>query len=176
MASLNKMFIHRPQDSAPELQVAMACVGSPQPILLRNQGTLHISKLEDETYDVVCDDCTLTNCIDPSISKPNDILIVHQPPYIMLPVKLDSPRCADPGLRALDLINQALDRRKWFIAALILGISALIGIMGSIAASTTALVKEVHTAHHVNQLSQNISTTLMIQEQIDKKLEARLML
>ncbi|XP_048645812.1 endogenous retrovirus group K member 7 Env polyprotein-like isoform X1 [Marmota marmota marmota] len=170
--SLDIMHMNRPF-SAYESYFVMACVGSPYAILLRNQGTLKISKLENETYDVVCEGCTLTNCIDPSISYSNFILIVHQPSYIMLPVKLDSIWYDDPGLQALDLVNQALIRPKRFVAALILGISALIGIIGSMVASTTTLVKEVHTAHHVNQLSKNISTALMIQERKDRKLEAR---
>ncbi|KAG3259718.1 hypothetical protein H1C71_029318 [Ictidomys tridecemlineatus] len=168
LASLEIMHMNRPF-SACESYFVMACVGSPYAILLRNQGTLKISKLEDETYDVVCEGCTLTNCIDPSISYSNVILIVHQPSYIMLPVKLDSIWYDDPGLQVLDLVNQALIRPKCFVAALILGIAAL----GSIVASTTTLVKEVHTAHHVNQLSKNISTALMIQECIERKLEAR---
>uniref|UniRef100_UPI004038BE72 inactive serine protease 35 isoform X1 n=1 Tax=Callospermophilus lateralis TaxID=76772 RepID=UPI004038BE72 len=172
LASLDIIHMIRPS-LVHESHFVTACVGSPYAILLKNQGTLKISKLEDETYDVVCEGCTLTNCIDPNISASNHILIVHKPSYVMLPVKLDSVWYDDPGLQALDSVNQALIRPKRFVATLILGISALIGIIGSIVASTTALVKEVHTAHHVNQLSKNISTALMIQEHINTKLEAR---
>lgn len=58
---------------------------------------------------------------------------------------------------------------------MILGITALIGILSSFAISTTALVQEIHTTNPVRKLTQNISTALYLQEQIDNKnLKARL--
>lgn len=60
-------------------------------------------------------------------------------------------------------VSLALKRVKCFVAALILGITALIGI----ALSAASLVKEVHTACHIDQLSKNVSVALIIQEQIE---------
>lgn len=58
---------------------------------------------------------------------------------------------------------------------MILGITALIEILSSFAISTTALVQEIHTTNPVRKLTQNISTALYLQEQIDNKnLKARL--
>lgn len=61
-----------------------------------------------------------------------------------------------------------------FIVALILGIIALIGVISRFALSTTSLIKEIDTAHHVDQLPQNVSIVLMIQENIDRELQDRL--
>ena len=81
----------------------------------------------------------------------------------------------DSDIYAIQLVYQALWWPKWFVAALILGITALIGIVSSFPISTTALVQEIHTANHVRKLTQNISTALYLQEQIDnKKLEVQL--
>lgn len=76
------------------------------------------------------------------------------------------------GLQALETINDLI-RTKRFVAALILGISALIAILTSFAVSTTALVKEMQTATFVNEMHRNISVALSEQHLIDRKLEAR---
>lgn len=67
-------------------------------------------------------------------------------------------------------VSLALKRVKCFVAALILSITALI----EIALSTVSLVKEVHTAHHIDQLFKNVSVALMIQEQIDRGFKDRI--
>ena len=55
-----------------------------------------------------------------------------------------------------------------------MGITALISIITSLALSTTALVQEIHTSSHLNDLSHNVSVALTAQEQVDKKLETRI--
>lgn len=65
-------------------------------------------------------------------------------------------------------------RAKRFVAALILGITALIAIVTSFAVSTTALVKEMQTATFVNDLHKNVTLALSEQKIIDLKLETRL--
>lgn len=91
----------------------------------------------------------------------------------MLPVLLEEEWYDDPGTEVLKTVNE-LFRPKRFVAALILGITAIINIITSLAFSTTALVQEIHTASHVNDLSYNVSVALAAQEQIDKKLETRI--
>lgn len=59
------------------------------------------------------------------------------------------------------------------MVALILGLTALIGVMSPFALSTTSLVREVHTAHQVDQLSKNVSIALLIQGKIDRGFEDR---
>ena len=62
---------------------------------------------------------------------------------------------------------------KHFVVALILGINILIGILTSLAASTTALVSKVKAANFVNDLSKNVSLALAEQQIIDKKLKTK---
>lgn len=76
-------------------------------------------------------------------------------------------------MTSFETINDLI-RLKRFVAALILGISALIAILTSFAASTTALVKEMQTATFVNEMHRNISVALSEQHLIDRKLEARM--
>ena len=59
-----------------------------------------------------------------------------------------------------------------FVAALILGITALIAILNSFALSTTALVQKLHTAYFVNDMHKNISVAFSA-AYYRKKLEAK---
>lgn len=70
-------------------------------------------------------------------------------------------------------ITNTLTCSKRFVAELVLGITVLITIIGSLATATTALIQEVHTAQHVDQLAKIISLALTTQEIIDKKLEVK---
>lgn len=76
-------------------------------------------------------------------------------------------------MHTLEKLNQLL-RPKRFVAALNLGISALIAILTSFAVTTTALVTEIYTAHVVNDMQKKITMALSEQHIIDKKLEARI--
>ena len=67
-----------------------------------------------------------------------------------------------------------LIRPKRFVAALILGISALIAILTTFAISIAALVQEMHTAQFVNDMNKNISLALSEQALIDRKLESKI--
>ncbi|XP_037374286.1 endogenous retrovirus group K member 13-1 Env polyprotein-like isoform X1 [Talpa occidentalis] len=151
-----------------------ACVGPPHALLIEGPGHLTIT-YHHHTFHVNCTGCILTNCITSvgSLSKAT-FVILHQPPYVMLPVSLQQPWYDDIGLYTLQLVGQGLRRSKRFVAALILGITALIAIISSVAVSTTALVQQVHTASHVNDLSRNITHALIIQDHIDNEFEARL--
>ena len=69
--------------------------------------------------------------------------------------------------------NGLISRPKRFIAALVVGITALIAIIASVMVSVVALSKEVHTASFVDHLFKNVSVALTMQEIIDKKIENR---
>ena len=75
-------------------------------------------------------------------------------------------------MQTLKRLNELI-RPKRFVAALILGITALIAILASFTLSTTALVQQQHTAHFVNDMHKNISVALSELYFIDKKLEAK---
>lgn len=148
-----------------------ACVPSPYALLTvtPTQGHLSMNPHSADLYSVQCYECILTNCVSPRGSV-NTVLLVKQPPHVMLPIKGKLPWCDDIGLlQALQEINLVLSRSKCFVASLILGITALIAIVESFTASTVALVQQVHTTHHVNQLTKNVSYGLATQEIIDRQ-------
>ena len=163
------ILFNRPSKNTTEIYAVGACVNTPHAILV---GKPNITK-HNTSFHIRCEHCILTNCIDAGLPKnQTTFLIVHQPPHVLLPVTLKGDWYEDTGLYILQKLD-ALIRPKRFIAALILGITALISIISSLTLSTTALVQEIHIASHVNQLSHNISLALILQEKIDKKLETR---
>ena len=85
-------------------------------------------------------------------------MIVKQQPYLMVPVKLEGQWLDDLALKVLYEFNSLISQPKRFIAALIVGITALIAIIASVMVSAVALSKDVHTASSVDQLSKNVST------------------
>ena len=89
----------------------------------------------------------------------------------MVPVKLEGEWFDDYALKVLYEFNGLISRPKRFIAALTVGITALIAIIASVMVSAVALSKEVHTASFVDQLSKNVSIALTTQEIIDRKIE-----
>ena len=89
----------------------------------------------------------------------------------MVPVKLEVEWFEDYALKILYEFNGLISQSKRFIAALIMGITALIAIIASVMVSAVALSKEVHAASFVDQLSKNVSIALTTQEIIDKKIE-----
>ena len=171
LAALNKTTLTRPTNE--EVINNQACVRSPFSILIYDNITQLQVSYQNNLYTVNCTRCKITNCLNTSFSQSHFYVLKH-PTYILLPVNISEGWYTDPGLAALQAIKQALTRPKRFIAALILGITALIAIIGSVAASATALVQQVHTAQHVNHLSLNISKALFLQESIDHKLIDRI--
>lgn len=172
IAASEKISLKRPLKEDYETISASACVSYPHALLVGLPQLVTIDKI-DHTFTVKCTSCMLTNCIDSSASG-SVILIVKRPPYVLLPVDLgNEPWYDDSALQTFKYANSLL-RTKRFVAALILGISALIAIITSFALSTTALVKEMQTASFVNNLHRNITLALSEQRIIDLKLEARL--
>lgn len=102
------------------------------------------------------------------------MITVKRPSFVMLPVNLkDETWYENSALQTLKKL-QNLMRPKRFVAAILLGISALIAILISFAVATTALVKEIRTARSVNALNKNTTFALMEQAIIDIKLEAKI--
>ncbi|TEA42099.1 hypothetical protein DBR06_SOUSAS36910001, partial [Sousa chinensis] len=145
------------------------CVMSPYVLLLTNESDKLQIVRKDKKFYVLCTECMLTTCIIPNM-KVQVIMLLKKPAYIMLPVILEESWYSDKGVEVIKRVNELM-RPKRFVATLILGISALIGIVSSFSLATYTLVKEVQTAQYVNDLSKNISLALAIQEAIDRKLE-----
>ena len=96
------------------------------------------------------------------------MIIVKHPSFVMLPVDLkDETWYENSALQTLKKLHNLM-RPKRFVAANLLGTSALIAV------TTTALLKEMHTARVVNEMNKNVSVTLSTQSLIDKKLESKI--
>ena len=147
-------------------------------LLARNRNDSRV--FEGETvYNVECINCFISNCVDGnSYSNFKAVMIVKQPPYLMVPVKLEGQWFDDYALKVLYKLNGLFSRPKRFIAALIVGITALIAgitaliaIIASVMVSAVVLSKGVHTASFVDQLSKNVSIAFTTQEIINRKIE-----
>ena len=170
LAAIAPVILHRPLNE--QRYIVQACVHSPYAFLLdRNQSDLEV--FEGETvYNVVCVNFFISNCVDRNdYNNYKAVMIVKQPPYLKIPVKLEGQWFDDYALKVLYEFNGLISRPKRFIAALIVGITALIAIIASVMVSAIALSKEVHTASFVDQLSKNVSVVLTTQEIIDKNIE-----
>lgn len=99
------------------------------------------------------------------------MLVVKRPPFVMLPMDLgDKPWYENSTLKILTPLNDLI-RPKIFAAALILKITDLISILTTFTIATTALIQKIHTAHYINTLNKNITSTLIKQTVIDTKIK-----
>ena len=170
LAAMAPGTVHRPLNE--QRYIVRACVHSPYAFLLaRNRNDSRV--FEGETvYNVYCVNCFISNYVDGNdYSNYKAVMIVKQPPYLMVPVKLEGQWFDDYALKILYELNGLISQPKRFIAALVVGITALIAIIASVTVSAVVLSKQVHTALFVDQLSKNISIALTTQEIIDKKIE-----
>jgi hypothetical protein len=115
-----------------------ACVPYPYAILLGNFDRVKITNLF-KSFHINCNSCQLTNCVDPNLDKESTVMILlKRPAYVLLPVDLGSdPWFENLGTQTLKRLNELIGPKR-FVAALILGITALIAISTSFALSTTA--------------------------------------
>ena len=90
----------------------------------------------------------------------------------MLPVNVTGSWYSNSGLQVIHELSLLLQRPKRFLGLLIAGITVLITVISSVAASATALTQSIHTAAFVNNLATNVSNALGTQESIDRKLES----
>ncbi|XP_062041268.1 endogenous retrovirus group K member 25 Env polyprotein-like [Lepus europaeus] len=174
VAATNMLLEKQPNHTVSQPIGVKACVAYPSAILLAQTEAVNITK-EGRSYKITCAACKMTNCI--TSAEPKDfttILLVRRPPFVLLPVELGRDDWYDnSALQVLNLLSGLLHPKR-FVAALILGIMALITIITTFPIATTALVQEIQTAHYVNTLNRNITMALITQEAIDQKLEAKI--
>ena len=128
--------------------------------------------VKEKLYNVECVDFFISNCVDGNdYSNYKAVMIVKQPPYLMVPVKLEGQWFDDYALKVSYELNGLISRPKRFTPALTVGITALIAIIVSVTVSAVALSKEVHIASFVDQLSRNVSVALTTQEIMDRKIK-----
>lgn len=99
-------------------------------------------------------------------------MVVREPPSILLPANLLSLKSSN--LHTLDQVATALSCPKLFIDTIILGISVLIGITGSLTMSATGLIQQIYSTYYANNLSKTVSLALFPLKQIDQKLIDRI--
>jgi len=162
LAAIAPVILHRPLSE--QRYIVQACVHSPYAFLL--------AKNQSDFYNVTCVNCFISNCVDGNdYNNYKAVMIVKQPPYLTVPVKLEGQWFDDYTLKVLYEIIGLISQPKRFITALVVEITALIAITASVMVSAVALSKEVHTASFVDQLSKNVSIALSMQEIIDKKIK-----
>ncbi|KAL0615970.1 envelope glycoprotein, partial [Plecturocebus cupreus] len=147
-----------------------ACVASPYALLY---GDIKIAE-NNGHYSVTCSACTLTNCLDSTVFPAPVILIVHQPPYVMLPVNISGPWYDEKALQVLNQMRDLMIRPKRFIGLLIASILAIVSIVAIAATAAVSLANRAQNAVYVNHLARNISVAMGTQMDIDKKLETKL--
>ena len=85
----------------------MVCVPSPYAILT---GPVYVFQKKG-FYDIRCDNCNLTNCITTGESN-RGFLLVHQPPFVMLPVNATGPWYSNSCLQVIHELPLLLQRPK----------------------------------------------------------------
>lgn len=162
----------KPESSRSERwdRVIQACVPVPYAILL---GKLTIEYVND-TWSIECERCQLTNCLYKMPEFATQMMLLHQPSFVMLPVNVSHPWYNDRGLQTVKLATELLLRGKRFIGLLIAGVIALVTVIAGTIAAAVSLSQSVHTAHYVNELSANVTQALGVQETIDVQVNDRL--
>ena len=146
-----------------------ACV--PYPFMLI-QG--HIERtLSLNIYHLNCSNCILTNCIR-GVAKGEQVIIVKQPAFVMLPVEITEEWYDETALELLQRINTALSRKERSVSLIILGIVSLITLIATAVTASVSLAQSIQAAHTVDSLSYNVTKVMGTQEDIDKKIEDRL--
>ena len=102
------------------------------------------------------------------------ILIVYQPPYVLLPVNISGDWYDEKALQIFHEVRELLLRPKRFIGILIASIIAIVSVVATAATAAVSLAQSVQTASYVNHLAKNISVTMGTQIDIEKEIEVKL--
>ncbi|XP_059534648.1 endogenous retrovirus group K member 113 Env polyprotein-like [Myotis daubentonii] len=167
MAALGSISLHH--DNLTVITGLTACVPPPYRLLI---GIIDIV-LKDNLYTISCTHCNLSNCVS-RYNFDYEVVVLHQPSFVMLPVNISGPWYRDTGSQVLRELNELLSRPKRFIGMLIAGLVALVSLIATATTAAIALTQEIHTAHFVDSLAKNVLDALGAQELIDKKIEQRL--
>lgn len=108
-----------------------ACVQAPSVILV---GGIQISKGQS-MFNISCPNCHLTNCVDPRDTG-QSLLVLRQPPYVVIPTTIEGPWCDDPGMQALEEINKGLSRERRAVRLMVAGLAAVISIIATAITAT----------------------------------------
>ncbi|XP_039734492.1 endogenous retrovirus group K member 13-1 Env polyprotein-like [Pteropus medius] len=151
------------------LYALRTCVNVPYILLLGNFNIFVDNNTNQ--FNISCNNCQLSNCVTPVNTS---VLVLRQPPFIMVPVNLTGPWFDEYGLQVLQEINNSLRRSKRAIAVLVAGVLSLITLVVTAATTAISLSNSIQTAAFVNDLTKNVSLTMGSQENIDEKIEQKL--
>jgi hypothetical protein len=98
--------------------------------------------------NITCQGYYLTTCIS-SHNKDKYILIMVQPPYVLVPTNSLGDWYADWGLQVVKEIKGFLLREKRMVGLIIMGIEALVTMTVIAVTATVALTQAVQNAYYV---------------------------
>jgi hypothetical protein len=93
---------------------------------------------------------TLTTCIS-SHNKDKPILVMVQPPYVLVSTNSSGDWYADIGLQIVKEIKGFLLREKRMVRLIIAGIAAFVTMIATAATVVVALTQAVQNAHYVTR-------------------------
>lgn len=131
-----------------ELYIQSPPIQAPEVILV---GDLQINKVQS-IYNISCQNCHLTNCIDPK-DRGRSILVLRQPPYIVIPTTIEGPWYDDPGTQAFEEIKNGLSREQRVVRLIIAGLAAIISLVATAITAAVSLTNSIKTADYVEQLA-----------------------
>ena len=107
LAAMAPVILHRPLNE--QRYIVRACMHSPYAFLLAgNRSYLEVSKGKT-VYNVICVNCFISNCVDGNdYNKYKAVMIVNQPPYLMVPVKLEGQWFDDYAFKVLYEFNSLI--------------------------------------------------------------------
>ena len=103
LAAMAPVILQRPLKE--QRYIVWTCVHSPYAFsLARNQSDLEV--YEGETVcNVICVNCFISNCFDGNDYNNKVVMIIKQPPYWMVPIKLEGQWFDDYALKILYELN-----------------------------------------------------------------------
>ncbi|XP_013365688.1 PREDICTED: endogenous retrovirus group K member 7 Env polyprotein-like, partial [Chinchilla lanigera] len=125
-------------------------------------------------YKLSCSTCFLTNCLNSSLSMPLRVFVLHKPPFVIIPVSLPDPWEASTPIGLLSVLRDTLTRSKRFVGLVIAGIAAVITLLASASLSVVSLMETQRSGSYVNEFAINMTSTLLLQEQVNHQLITRL--
>ncbi|XP_013365584.1 PREDICTED: endogenous retrovirus group K member 25 Env polyprotein-like [Chinchilla lanigera] len=125
-------------------------------------------------YKLSCSTCFLTNCLNSSLSMPLCVFVLHKPLFVIILVCLPDPWEASTPIGLLSVLRDTLTRSKRFVGLVIAGIAAVITLLASASLSVVSLMETQRSASYVNEFAINMTSTLLLQEQVNHQLITRL--
>ena len=175
LATTSLVTLSRPENDS--TYSVLASLPSPYVFLFTNDSKrLHIQMNYSGGPNIVyCEQCMLSSCLTPQYNICS-FVVLQRPPYLMVPVAVNTYWYDNYGLAILQQLQDLMCSQRFvgiIIIIIIIGISALITAITSVTVAAISLTQRVHTAQYVNDVSNNVSLALAMQEIIDRKYRSK---